>query len=405
MEKTEKVSIWSRNFICIMFTNCLLQMSHSASNTLVSTYATFLGAGPRIMGLLTGMFFGVALAMRPVAGPIQAKVDHRKLMIGVLVIGCIVNLGYAGFHTIPLFVCFRVLHGIQYAFVGSLCITIAADSLPQSRMASGLGVFGVSSAVAQSIAPQLGLTVRAFGMKLGTEDTGYTALFLFSVLCLLLSLVPAILMRPDARPKEQTANKGKWYANIISKNALVPAICMMFLLMAYSIFSNYMVPFGEEKGIGNIGLFYTVFAGLMLATRPISGMLTDKLGLRKLFIPGVILFIASFLIVSSADSLTVVLAGAFVAAFGYGTVNPCIQTLTMQMEPRAKRAVASNTLYVGLDIGLFLGPVLGGFVRDFANYKSVIFAGCVPAALAMVAFLVFWPTASRRQQEVAAMDQ
>ena len=54
---TEKSTIWSRNFICVLIANSLLVLSHNSVNTLVSTYATYLGAGPRVMGLLTGMFF------------------------------------------------------------------------------------------------------------------------------------------------------------------------------------------------------------------------------------------------------------------------------------------------------------------------------------------------------------
>ena len=96
---SKKPTIWSRNFICVLLANSLLVLSHNSVNTLVSTYATHLGAGPRIMGLLTGMFFGVALAMRPVAGPITTRIDKRKLMIFVYTLGCLVNIGYASINS------------------------------------------------------------------------------------------------------------------------------------------------------------------------------------------------------------------------------------------------------------------------------------------------------------------
>lgn len=403
--ESKKVSIWSRNFICIMIANCLLQMSHSATNSLISTYATFLGAAPKLMGLLTGMFFGVALAVKPAAGPIQTRSDHKKLIIVVFSIGVIVNAGYALFHTIPLFVAFRVLHGVQYAFVGSLCMTIAANSLPQERMASGLGMFGVSSAISQSIAPQIGLSIRDWWTGLAGEDAGFTAIFVFAGICMFLAIIPSLAMIPNPKTKEEIASTGKWYQNIISKNAIIPACVMLFLIMSHSIFSSYMVPFGAELGLEGIGLFFTVLAGVMLVSRPVSGRLTDKLGLRKLFIPGALLFAASFLIVCSAKSLPQVLVGAFIAALGYGSANPCIQTMTMQTESKARRAVASNTLYLGMDVGLFLGPIVGGFIRDYSSYKSVIFAGFIPPVIALVIFLVFWPKCSKRIQAVKQADQ
>ena len=69
-------SIWTRNYICILLANFLMQISNFSTNTLVSTYASFLGAAPTLMGLMTGMFYGISLAMRPVAGPVQARVNH-----------------------------------------------------------------------------------------------------------------------------------------------------------------------------------------------------------------------------------------------------------------------------------------------------------------------------------------
>ena len=70
LSEVKKVSIWNKNFICVLLANAGLAMSHNVVNPLVSSYATLLGAAPTVMGVLTGMFFGVALAMRPFAGPI-----------------------------------------------------------------------------------------------------------------------------------------------------------------------------------------------------------------------------------------------------------------------------------------------------------------------------------------------
>ncbi len=104
----------------------------------------------------------------------------------------------------------------------------------------------------------------------------------------------------------------------------------------------------------------------------------------------------SFSIIGTARTLPVILVGAVVAALGYGSPYPAIQSLCMQMEPRARRAVASNTLYAGLDIGFFLGPLLGGFIREYATYRVVLLSGFVPVVLAIVVFTIGWPACSRR---------
>ena len=401
-------TIWTRNYICILLANFLMQISNFSTNTLVSTYASFLGAAPTLMGLMTGMFYGISLAMRPVAGPVQARVDHRKLLILVYVLGCVANAGYALFHSIPMFLLFRVLHGIEYAFFGSLCMTVAADSVPRVKLASGMGVYGMSSSVAQAFAPQLGLSIRAWGMARGGEDFGYTALFLFSVLMMLLALVPVCSLRtgsPQRHAEAATAVRDKWYKSIISRNAIPAAVMVLLIMMSFSIMNSYMVPYGEELGIANIGLFFTVLAGTMLVIRPISGRLSDRFGVQKMLVPSIISFCVAFLVIGSASAMPLILFGALLASFGDGTSNPAAQALSVMLEPREKRAVASNTLYVGMDVGFFVGPLLGGLILDFAGtYRAVLLGGSVPLALALVVLLVTWKRCARRIKEVEAME-
>ncbi len=401
-------TIWTRNYICILLANFLMQISNFSTNTLVSTYASFLGAAPTLMGLMTGMFYGISLAMRPIAGPVQARANHRKLLMLVYALGCVANAGYALFHSIPLFLLFRVLHGVEYAFFGSLCMTIAADSVPRAKLASGLGVFGMSSSVAQAFAPQLGLTLRAWGAARGGEDFGYTALFLFSVLMMLLALIPVCSLRDvgGARNAEASpAVREKWYRNIISRHALPPALIVLLIMMSFSILTSYMVPFGEELGIANIGLFFTVFAGAMLVIRPISGWLSDHFGLQRMMVPSILSFCAAFLIIGNAKAMPLILIGALAASFGDGTANPATQALSVLMEPRERRAVASNTLYVGMDIGFFIGPLLGGVVLDFAGtYRAVLLGGSIPMALALLVLFLTWKPCARRIEEVTALE-
>jgi len=401
----KKPTIWTRNFICVLIINALLVLSHNSVHTLVSTYATYLGAGPKLMGLLTGMFFGVALAMRPVAGPITTRMDYRRLMLCVYAIGCVVNLGYAAFHTIPLFVIFRFFNGVQYAFVGTLSITIAADSLPAEKMSSGLGIFGVSGAVATSIAPQVGIWLHDWGAALRGEDFGFTMVFLFAAAMLGLALIPCLLMTPEHKDKAAVATLGKWYQTIASKNAIFPSIIMLLLIISYSLFNAYMVPYGEEIGVKNVGLFFTVLSIIMLGSRPISGKLTDRYGVKAVFFPGAILYALCFLAIGMAKGLPLILLGALLAALGYGSLNPAVQGLCMQLEPKALRPVASNTMFIGMDIGFFFGPLIGGFIRDVSTYRSVMLFGILPILVSIVVFLLGWSSAKARVDTVREIEK
>jgi MFS family permease len=350
-----RITMWNRNFICVFIANAMLSLSHSSINTLVSTYAGYLGAGAVLVGLLTGMFFGVSLAMRPISGPLSTKLDNRTLMIFVFILGGFVNIGYALFETLVPFVIFRFFHGLQYSIVGSLIMTVAGDSLPREKMASGMGIYSVGGAVAFAFGPALGNEILEFGTKLHDTGFGFKLVFLFSAAALFLAVIPSVMLTREKKTKEDIASTGAWYKNIISIHTLPTAVVMTLICIAYSLYNGYLKPFAEENGIGGFSMFFTVVALVIVLARPLSGKLTDKYGISKIMIPCLVIFGLSFLIVGTSKSLVPLLIGGVLAAIGYGATQPILHAMAIQTETPLKRGVASNTLYAGIDLGFFVG--------------------------------------------------
>lgn len=398
--KPAKETIWRRNFVCVMIANLLLCVGHFSVNTLVATYTTYLGAAPLIMGLLTGMFFGISLAMRPVSGPMITKIDKRTLLIAVYVLGGIVNIGYALFHSIPIFVVFRFLNGVQYSFVGSLIMTLAADSLPASKMASGMGVYGVGGAVGTAFGPTIAAMMAKWGTRLGGQDMGFTFVFLFAALAFSVAVIPSMILHPDAKTKEEIASTGAWYKNIVTPYAVPTTIVMFFVIMGYSIINSYVFNFGAEQKIENISLFYTFMACTLIVSRPLSGWLSDRFGVAKVIIPGMVLFAISFIIVGTSTTLEQAIVGGIIAALGVGSTQPAIQAMNMQSVTPLKRSVASNTIYVGMDLGLFVGPLLGSVVYKHSSFAVMFQMTAIPIVIALISFIIILPIYKRRCREL-----
>jgi MFS family permease len=386
----KKNSIWNRMFTCAFIANFMLCISQFIVNPLVATYADYLGADQVLTGVISGLYFGVAFAARPVSGPVITILNKKKIMIFAYTLGMIVNLGYAFSGGIPLFIVSRILHGIQFAFIGSLNLTLASDSLPAEKMGAGLGIFGVGGATATAIAPTIGIALRSWGERtFGGLGAGYTVVFLVAACCTLLSLIPCILMPYKHISKEELASLGAWYKNIFAPEALMPAIVIAFLSMAQILYTIYMEPYARSYDISNVGLFFTVYALALLATRPLCGRLVDKLGIPKVLVPGAIIFALSFLVVGLGKSLPVFLLGAALAALGFGSAQPAIQVMGMQSVSPLRRGVASNTNYFGIDLGFFVGPTLGGVVNKTTGSLSNMFLlGMVPVFVALAVFLI-----------------
>ncbi len=404
-ELPEVKTIWNKNFICVLIANLMLTLGHFSVNTHVATYATFMGAVPVVMGLLTGMFFGISLLLKPITGPVMTKVDKRLLMIIVFAIGGVSNLGYALFHSIPMFVFFRIINGIQYGFVGGLIMTLASDNLPKEKMASGMGLYGIGGAVGAAVGPSIGHWLYELGTQLKNEDFGYTMIFLFAALMLFLAVIPSMILHPDRKTKEQVASTGVWYKNIVTIHALPTAIVLFFVILAYAIYNSYIFNLGEERGFENISLFYTLMAGTLVLSRPMSGWLADRLGPARVIIPSLLMFTASFLIVGFSKSFGGVLVGGVLAALGIGSSQPTIQAMSMQSVVPLKRSVASNTIYIGIDLGFFLGPLIGSVIYAHTNYAFMFRVMSVPVAIALVCFIIVLPIYKRRVAELERLSQ
>ncbi len=397
--KTKPIdTIWNRNFICILSSAFMLSIAHFSVNPLVASYAVHLGASAFVTGILAGLLFAVALSMRPVTGPVITKFDKRKLMILVFFIGGLANIGYALFDNISAFIVFRFIHGLQYALVGALTMTLAGDNLPKEKMASGLGIYSVAGTIGMALAPTLGVYVLNFGTYLKDGSFGFTCLFLFSMIICFLGVIPSYILLPDKKTKEEILSTGSWYKNIASVHAAPMAIIMFFTFMGWSLYNVYIIEFAKELGISGESYFYIVLAVVLGISRPACGWLTDRFGLVKILSPALIIFAASFFIVGYSTSLGTLLGGAVIASIGFGSFQPAIYSMCILSETPLKRGVASNTLYIGIDIGLSIGPVLGGIVNGMYDYATMFKAGSSVAVFSLIVFILILPAYYRRRR-------
>ena len=399
-ENTGKVTIWNRTFVCALVAQIFFVFSHQFTSPLVSSYATFLGAGATIVGMLSGLYFGIAFAMRPISGPLVTVGNKKILMVVSYTLGLIVNVLYATSGSIPLFVFARIIHGVQYSLVGSLLLTVASGSLPKEKIGSGIGVFGVAGVFGTALGPSIGIVLRSWGDARFGDGGGYRVTFIAAAICCALSLIPTLLIRNQrALTQEERKALGPWYKNIVAIPALPSAVLMFLYCMSFILFNTFLVPYAAQYGIAGIGTFFTVYAVCTLVSRPISGRLLDRHGPAVLFYPCTAMFVAGLLIVGTANSLPPILAAAAISAVGYGSLQPTIQAMAMTSVPVEKGGVASNTNYFGMDLGYFIGPTLGGLVyAATGSYHTMYRFGIVPVLCGLAVFTVYYFLRKKKQQ-------
>ncbi len=233
--------------------------------------------------MISGLYFGVSFAVRPVSGPAITKLNKKLIMILTYALGVVTNAAYAFCGSIPFFVAVRVLHGIEFAFIGSLGLTVATDSLPKEKLASGLGIYGIGGAIAMIVGPAMGIVVRDWGDAAWGAGAGYRLVFATAAAFMLIGLIPASLTHTEAVQGNHQLSWSlvqEYNSQGSAGHALI--ICCIRLRGA---FQYYMLPYAEEKGIANISLFFTVYAWFCFSAGPFSGSLPIGWACPRYFIP------------------------------------------------------------------------------------------------------------------------
>ena len=399
----KKVSVWNKNFTCVILANLILCISFGAVQPQIASYSIFLSAGPLAMGFLAGMIYAISFVLKPFAGPAMTKLDNRMLLIVSFILGAIAHTGYALFQTLEMFFFFRFIHGLQFGLIGALFMTMAAASLPQAKMAFGLGLIGFGIAVGSALGPTISEAVLNYGRNYRDEGFGFMVVFLFGTVCHIVALIPAFIMSPDKKSKKEIESAGVWYKTIFSPHAVPVTIIMMLMMMANSLINAYVFEFAGEQGIGNASIFFVVYAVTMAISMPLSGNLADRFGVHRIVFPALAIFAVAMVVIGFSTTLWMALLGAVLSGIGYGSSQPAIQSMTLKMESPVRRGVASNTVFMGWDLGAVFGPLLGGMVVAHSSYSVMFKLGAIPLSLGIIGFAIVLPFYKRRLAEISPL--
>ena len=88
--------------------------------------------------------------------------------------------------------------------------------------------------------------------------------------------------------------------------------------MFNGVIGAYLVLLGEERGIENISLYFTVNAIALVLVRIAAGKIYDRYGISAILIPAFILAAVAAVFIGFAGALPMILAAAAIKAFAQG---------------------------------------------------------------------------------------
>ena len=137
--KTEK--IWNARFTRIAIITVMFNMGQFMMNTLVPKYTDSMGATAAVVGIVSSMFAITSLGIRPISGPAMDYYKKNRLMSFALGLIIIAFIGYGLSNNVAMVIVSRLIHGMGIGIAAPLSMAMASSALPESKLASGLGIF------------------------------------------------------------------------------------------------------------------------------------------------------------------------------------------------------------------------------------------------------------------------
>ncbi|MGW7367803.1 MFS transporter [Streptomyces sp. NPDC054841] len=177
------------------------------------------------------------------------------------------------------------------------------------------------------------------------------------------------------------------------RRLLILAICCMSLLIVSldnTVLNVALPSIRQELDATVAGMQWTIDAyTLVLASLLIlAGSTADRIGRRKVFKAGLVLFTLGSVLCSLAPSLELLVAFRMVQAVGGSMLNPVAMSIITNTftDPRERaRAIGAWGGVVG--ISMAAGPVVGGLLVETVGWRSIFWVN-VPVGLA--ALLLTW---------------
>ena len=389
MANETRDKLFTRNYILVCLSAFLMSFSFFI---LVPTLPLYLkdtfGISQTLVGVVLSCYVIAVLSVRPIAGFVADTLPRKSVYVAAYAIFVASFTGYFFItQTLALFILLRIFHGFSFGMLTTAGNTLVIDVMPSSRRGEGLGYYGVTNNLAMAFGPMAGLFVISSG--------NYTLLFLTSLITGAVGLVLASVVRAPRRVLEKTEFRLS-ADRFFLKEGIRACFAFFLLAMPYGMTTSYMALYAREVGITqNAGLFFTVMAAGLIASRLHSGKRVDRgfvtetirLGICIAFVgamgEAVLGVVAEW---SIAAGYMLYFLTAFLFGYGYGTMFPAYNTLFINLAPNSRRATANATYLTGWDVGIGCGMLFGGMLAE-GGYEHCYMLGAVLVVVALLFFM------------------
>ncbi|WP_242362563.1 MFS transporter [Limosilactobacillus antri] len=355
MADGKKATIFSRDVVLVMAAAFFFMFSNMYCNPLINGYAKSLGASSTFAGVIVGMMSIVAMFLRPIAGNLTDRFSKYQLSVAGGLLSFIGVLGYVFTPNSGLLLFFRLVNGLGYVLCTVCMTTWLSYLVPFSHVGEAMSFYGLMNALAMSLAPAISIDLY--------RVIGYRLAIVISAISALLVVVTIQFVSNRAVP-DAAAAPGRRRLKIIQRDSLPVAALIALFALPYFATQADIVSYVEQRHLDvAVGAYFLIYAVVLR-----NQFDTVRFGVWLVGCAVATVFYLVMLAVME-NNWEMALAAAGMA-LGYGIIYSVCQSTAMMLAPANERGLASATFFVGLDIGMSLGPIVGGIIDSVLPVKD-----------------------------------
>jgi len=333
------------------------------------------GSGEAQIGVLVGIFFVSALALRPFVGRALIRIPEKIFMVTGAILFAVTSLAYLVAPPFwPLFMV-RAFQGIGLALFHTASFTLVANISPKDHLGQSLSYFFLAPNISLALLPSLGMFL--------INRFSFTFLFLT---CLGLSLCAlGITLQFKRRPVTPSENPP---GMLLSRKAIPPSIVSLLNFMIWGAITAFFPLYALNCGVTNSGLFFTAVAIMFFLGRALGGKILDLYSKERIIPLFLVMSLVSMVILAFSKNLTMFIVVAVIWGIGNAFLTPAILAYIIDRADSSKGPAIGMYMLLS-DLGLGLGPVIMGLVIGLSSYPVMFLCLAFTGVINLIYFYLF----------------
>lgn len=374
----QKETIWNKNYILLLITNTFIFTSMHMLSSTIANFSMSLSGGETLAGVVAGVFSVSAILVRPICGNLMDYKKKKALYLFSLIVIFAAMIGYSISKNNAMVIAARLVHGFGWGFATTIGMTMAINTVPDSKIGEASSIYGLANVMAQALGPNIGALV--------SENYSYNVMFLCGAAVVGIAII-CLLLVDDQPVPENAVKRALSMKSIVLPEAIIPAIVLFLNGAAYSAITTFIIRYGKSVGIATPSIFFTVYSCVLLVVRLTSGKVVDKKGPGYIIIPGGFFFCGSLLLLAGLKNQWMLYAAALFLGPGYSGCLSTLMALSMRRTTREQRGMVSSTINIGMDLGTGIGSTVAGMIAGAVGFSNLYLILCMPVILSVLLFI------------------